>query len=311
MSEQHLEPESISAHLDGELTERERVAVDRHLASCEHCSTLYSSLAAVSGRLAALPAPRMNADEHRELRRAVINARPARATWWGSSLRWALAGGFVLVAVAAAGFGFLRSGGPADRESPARTEAAAPADSGPDFNFTSGEQVDRVVGSLPEVAAGLGRYRPEDAVRAGDGGESSLRFDDHAAPGAASAESAPAQSAENDAADQAAGAAPEPRTLARTDEAGSETAFSNQAADACLARVAASQTTPMVPLLARRSTFLGTPAWLLVFAWSPDPAPAQPLDRWQTWVVTPEDCRLYGGDELASRALHRSFSGAD
>lgn len=303
MSEQHVELEAMSAHLDGELDQRERTTVDAHLTTCPQCAAAYSRLVALSGRLTALPAPEMTVDEHRELRQAVIRARPAKASAWGVSLRWALAGGFVLVAVAAVGFASLRNGSPGDRESPARTEAAAPAE--PSFNFSSGREVDRVVASLPEVAAGVNRYRPEDALGGGGGGTGgAFRAEDSATAG--SDESATPETlsapAEADAADRPA--------AGQSEQQPAPPAFSNRAADACLERVAATQTTPMVALLAREATYRGTPAWLLVFAWSPDPNTAEPLDRWQTWLVTPEDCRDFSGDELASRALYRSFSGA-
>ncbi|MEX0791446.1 MAG: hypothetical protein WD178_11795, partial [Actinomycetota bacterium] len=84
--------------------------------------------------------------------------------------------------------------------------------------------------------------------------------------------------------------------------------FTEAAGTACLARVGATQTYPMVPLLAREASFQGRAAWLLVYAWSPDDSGRAALDQWQSWLVDPADCIVFSGPELASRALYRSFS---
>lgn len=301
MMNSHLEPESISAYLDGELDERARREAEGHLSGCVECSTLRARLAGVSGRVAALPATTLTADEHRALRQAVIRARPATTSRWTfANLRWTLAGSFVLVLVAAAGLGFLRADSP-DRGGDALTESAAPeADqAGPNFDFASPEEVRSTVASLPEVTAGLKRYGAEDSTAAGRAGDGGARED--SAGAALEQFSVPAPN--NVVAPTGApGERQEP--LARTD---GPFEFTDEAGGACLARVSATQPYPMVPLIAHQATYRGREAWLLVFAWNPD-AGAENLDRWQSWLIDPRDCRALEGQALASSALQRSFS---
>lgn len=304
MKNSHLEPESISAYLDGELDERARLEAEGHLSGCVECSTLRARLAGVSGRVAALPATTLTADEHRALRQAVIRARPATSSRWAfANLRWTLAGSFVLVLVAAVGLGFLRAGSP-DRASDALTESAAPeADqAGPNFDFASPEEVRRTVASLPEVTAGLKRYGADDsagaAATAGSGYAGAQ--EDGGAP-----EQFSAPAPNNVVAPTGTpGERQESRALARTD---GPFEFTDEAGGACLARVAATQPYPMVPLVAHQASYQGREAWLLVFAWNPD-AGAENLDRWQSWLIDPRDCRALEGEALASSTLQRSFS---
>lgn len=313
MTNDHLEPESISAFLDGELDAGTRSAVERHLQGCPECSATRSRLAAVSGQVASLPQVWLTADEHRDLRQAVLASRRARRVPWSARyLQWAAAGGLVLVALVAISLGFLRgtdSGG--DAASEALTEAAAPT--GPAFDFSSGAEVDRTVASLPEVAAGLNRYRPEDAPArrsvtsgAGSGRGSAGAASDDTTLQAPAAQPRPA--AEEDSANSGA---PAPQAQAPELFAGADQApgFSNEAADACLQRVASTQTYPMVGLLAREATFQGAPVWLLVFAYSSDPEVGEPMDRWQTWIVPPAECRDLSGESLEDAALYRSLNG--
>ena len=318
MSQDHLELESLSAYLDGELDHRERIRAEQHLQTCAECSAIRDRLTSAAGHVAALPAVRMTADEHRELRQTLLSAGAGRSgAGRRRNLQWVFAGGLVVVAVTALSLGFLR---PGSGGSDTMTEAFAPATEGAAFNFSSGAEVDQRVASLPEVAAGVNRYRAEDApeesvgsVLARESEESAensmsgaLREPDPSAPVPDRAGAAATGGAGGD---QDSGP-PLPRHDAPVPgPAPGTAAFTNEAADACLSRVAATQNYPMVPLLAREATFQGTPAWLLVFVWSPDPELGETLDRWQAWLVSPEDCRNLNGPELERRALYRSFSG--
>lgn len=309
----HLPPESLSAYLDGELDERERAAADQHLGSCAGCAATLSKLSAAMGSVASLKPVTMTVDEHRSLRQALLNSRPSKSGFRLGFPQWALAGGLVLVAVTVLAVSFLRPGGDSGQQQ-ALTEAAAPAvGGGPVFNFTTGEEVDRTVAALPQVTEGLNRYRAGDAETTRDeDGDPATAADSFA--GSTTGESggpAPLARPESDAANPApeseqdnsavppAGSATERAVTGRfTDDAGAD----------CLARVAGTQTYPMVPLLAREASFQGRAAWLLVYAWSPEDSGRAALDQWQSWLVDPTDCRLFSGDELARRALYRSFS---
>lgn len=314
---EHLAPESLSAYLDGELDSREKAKADQHLSSCPDCAETLSKLSAAMGSIASLGPVTTTADEHRTIRKAVLDGRPARS---GLRLRfpqWALAGGLVLIAVTALAVSFLGPGG-SDRQE-ALTEAAAPAVGGPVFNFSTGEDVDRTVAGLPEVAAGLNRYRAGAGGARDEDGDPATAAESYAGEttqdsgGAAPlARSAPApvdpapESGQGNAAGDGSGSG--------GDGSGSATSrastrrFTDEAAEECLARVAGTQNYPMVPLVAREASFQGRAAWLLVYAWSPEDSGGAALDQWQSWLVDPTDCRVFSGSRLAVRALYRSFS---
>lgn len=317
---QHLELESLSAYLDGELDPAARGRVEQHLAGCSGCSAEHHRLAAAAGAVAGLPAIQVTEDEHRAIRRAILDSAPPRragrvtgATGW---LQWSLAGGLVLVAVTALGLGFVRFGQDG-RDTEALTEAAAPvpdaaADGSTGLVFASGSEVDRAVGGLPEVIAGLRIHGSEDPpammfealprTDAAPEGEAGTTSDPHPdtqwGGGVGGGVGGDGGGGESSVLRESAG-----------DLAGEEQdPFSAPAGTACLDRVAATQPDRMVPLVARPASFQGRDAWLLVFAWSPDPN--SPLDRWQAWIVDPQDCRSLTGPALESSALYRSSSPA-
>lgn len=311
----HLEPESLSAYLDGELKGRELSELEEHLGTCAECSAVRSRMAAAMGSVAALGPVTVTADEHRTIRQTILASRPASSASRRFAFpQWAVAGGLVLVAFTALAFSFLRPEG-RDTSGDALTEAAAPASGAARFDFESGDQVDRTVAALPEVAAGMNRFRAGDADRQAADSKQDFAGPGHS-PGAAGSSRALARTDE-ESANTAAEAAPPDAGVpggAADGSAGAQNSapslFTNQAADECLGRVSGTQSYPMVPLLAREASFEGRPAWLLVFAWSPDASGDEPLDRWQSWVIDPIDCRDFTGRQLADKALYRSSSPA-
>ncbi len=330
----HLEPESLSAYLDGELDGNERTAVEQHLSSCADCSAVRARLASAMGSVAALGPVTMTADEHRLLRQTILNSRPAALGARRFSFpQFALAGGLVIVAFTALAFSFLRPGERGTSQD-ALSEAAAPSLSAPAFKFESGEEVDRTVAALPEVTAGIKQYRAGDAPRRDTDSEKVEVFTGPGSAAGGASPGAPAPMArsegQNDSAGNAAPEAPAPVAGAPVPTEGGSTAqgsgstdeqtattqdsastmFSPRAADECLGKVVSTQSHPMIPLVAREASFEGRPAWLLVFAWSPDASGNEPLDQWQTWLVDPVDCRDFSGPELAAKALYRSYSPA-
>lgn len=318
----HLQPESLSAYLDGELDGRERSEVEEHLGACADCSAVRTRLAATMGSVAGLGPVTVSADEHRTLRQTILSSRPAASTSRRFGFpQWALAGGLVLVAFTALAFSLFRPEGRGASDE-ALTEAAAPASGGAGFNFESGDQVDRTVAALPEVTAGMNRYRAGDTDRR-DAEEKRVKVftGPGESPGSTSPGAPQAMARSETAADSAGNAVPgvpapaaeSPGTAGEGSASSQNSApslFTNQAADECLGRVSGTQSYPMVPLLAREASFEGRPAWLLVFAWSPDASGDEPLDRWQSWLVDPVDCRDFTGAELAAKALYRSYSPA-
>lgn len=306
----HLEPEWLSAYLDGELDGNEKAAVELHLGSCADCSAVRARLASAMVSVAALGPVTMTADEHRVLRQTILNSRPAASGARRFSFpQFALAGGLVVVAFTALAFSFLRPGERGASQD-ALSEAAAPSSSVPGFKFESGEEVDRTVAALPEVTAGVRQYRAGDASRRDTDRE---RVEVFTGPGNAAPEApGPAAGAPvpTVGGSTAAGGSGSTDKETATAQDSASTLFSPQAADECLGKVVGTQSYPMIPLVAREASFEGRPAWLLVFAWSPDASGDEPLDQWQSWVVDPVDCRDFSGAELAARAVYRSYSPA-
>jgi hypothetical protein len=300
---EHLETESLSAYLDGELDDRELSGVEEHLRSCSVCSAAREALASAAKAVAALGPVQMTVDEHRALRQAVLKSRPSPAARRFGLPQWALAGSLVLVAVTALAFAFLRPGGQSSEDN-ASTQAEAPTgvSGSPNFAFSSGDDVDRTVAALPEVTGVFPRTAGEDSLAADT--------DAGARNSAESAPEAPPSKAVVPSPGSAAGsAAPGPQIMARTD--GQTGPFNSDAADECLARVAATQDYPMQVLFAGEASFEGRPAWLLVYSWGPNMTEPGAAKQWQSWIVDPEDCANLSGDELEDRALYRSFSPTD
>ena len=306
----HLQPESLSAYLDGELEGRERSTVEQHLASCAECSALRSRLGAAMGSVGSLGPVAMTADEHRVLRQTLLKSRAARSRMGRFGFRqWALAGGLVMVTVTALAFSFLRDGGPVGGNNEALTQAGAPS-GGPRFIFDNPAEVDRTVAALPEVAGSNAAATPKSAAggasqsqRNADAGTNSTASDS----AAGTAEDAPPMEAMGPA-NEAPESADED---AVTQQPASGDPFSPEEGDECLSRVASTQSYPMVPLLAEEALYQGRPAWLLVYGWGPKVNAGEPADRWQSWLVEPDVCRNSSGAQLEERALYRSYSGAE
>jgi cell division septation protein DedD len=296
---EHLETESLSAYLDGELDDRELSRVEQHLQSCAVCSAARAGLASAAKAIASLGPVTTTVDEHRALRQTVLKSRPSPATRRFGFPQWALAGSMVLIAVSALALSFLRDGD-RSRENEALTEAGMPSDSSaPNFSFDEPADVDRTVESLPEVAGPMRSSAPRSLAR-DEGGDSS-------APSAAQAPANPDPG-------QTVYQPPPVKAMIPPPgegEGGIMAApgpFSPEAGDECMRRVAATQPYEMVPLRVEEASYQGRPAWLLVYGWGPNVDAGLPPDRWQTWLVDPDDCKNYSGAELEAKALYRSFS---
>jgi anti-sigma factor RsiW len=300
---EHLENESLSAYLDGELDGREQSRVEQHLQSCSVCSAAKAGLASAAKSVASLGPVSMTVDEHRALRQAVLRSRPAATARRFGFPQWALAGTMVLIAVSALALSFLRDGGPA-RQNEALTEAGLPSDSSaPIFSFDEPADVDRTVEALPEIAGPKrSSAQPEQAARDQDA--------DSSAAGAAAPAPANQGTAQN------FSQPPPLKAIVPPEEADGEGGimaapgpFNPVAGDECMRRVAATQTYEMVPVRVEEASYQGQPAWLLVYGWGPNVDAGLPADRWQTWLVDPDDCINYTGAELEAKALYRSFTG--
>lgn len=254
----HVEPEAISAYLDGEVGEAERARIEGHLAGCDRCGELRASLQGAALAVAALPQPVPTPDEARAIRLAVLGegtsaALPARRAW--PPRIWALAGGVALLGAGIVGYAFLRS---APREAGVTGAARPQMEAGPPMDFASDEQLRDAVAARSEVKEALARYRVADVGE--QQGEQIRRL----AGSSASAE-APAQ-------------APAARSI------------TGAGAEECIRAVLRTQPYPMMPLVAEPATYRESEVWLLVFAWTTSSQEDARLDRVQVWLVTRTDC---------------------
>lgn len=306
----HPKIEALSALVDGELSGTSRARAERHLASCSLCAARHDSLASAAAQVRLLEPVAMTPGEHLSLQQALAaSATTGSASRRTPAPRWALAAGFVLVAVAAAGLVIIRKD--ASPTASMNRAGRTPAPQETTFDFRSGRQVEATVAALPQVRDGLRRYTAGDA-RAAPPGTAALPAAEPAAPGLAggSAQAAPPKALPESMpspppAPGAADTATAPETGAGMQRQGA-TGFSAGAGAQCLQGVAATQSDPLVPLLARPARYMGRPAWLLVFAWKPAGSTSPTLDRAQIWMVPPGDCARFAGADLVGRALYRS-----
>jgi hypothetical protein len=306
----HLDATTISAYLDEELQAAERLRVEEHLAGCARCSSQRRSLQATAAAVGQLPREEMTADEHRALRQAILGApSPSAGRWSLLPLQrwWALAGGLGLVLIAVVGFVALR---PPSHQ--ALDQAAAPESAPQLLDFTSGDEVEAAVASLPEVSGrtsggSAGRDGGDGSRVSGGGGDAGGAAERGAPPPAA-----PLTAQGSSSADEGAGtggaAGGEAYAEGRLDAAGSTFSPTNGAV--CLDKVREAGPARLEPLAAKEARFRGRPAWLLVFASGPEAPPndgqGPPRDRLEVWLLAPEDCRGYSGAGLLDRALYHS-----
>ena len=93
--------ERISAWLDGEIGEPEKVEVERHLESCAECRELVANLRALSADAASEPVPPVPEDLPSRIRRRIGNieaAQPGRS-WFFRALPWSTAASLAAAAV--------------------------------------------------------------------------------------------------------------------------------------------------------------------------------------------------------------------
>jgi anti-sigma factor RsiW len=308
MNSRHLETETISAYLDGEVTSRERAQVEQHLASCPSCGAISQRMKTASRSVAALGPVEMTADEHRALRQTLLGAGRGRAAsrWSFGRLQWSLAGAFAVLAVAVVGFAFMRSIPTDDGGQQSVTEAMAPADeSGSQITIDSDDQIPGKVLALPEVKDSISRAGAAGrSVKAAPEAPAALPRTDAASDSSAAQSNESAETFANGRDGGGAGAAGGSGAYAGATTGGEGDSFSEGAGDRCSAALDASQPDPLEPIAAREISYQGKPAWLVVYA-----APAgsgNGIEEIRAFVVDPGDCANLSGKALESAILSRS-----
>ncbi len=91
----HIDEGRLHAYLDGELSERERTAIEEHLSICDDCQAAYEAAAALSQRASALTSElepgSLNVPSWREIEERAVARRGEvrRRSWIRPSMAWA------------------------------------------------------------------------------------------------------------------------------------------------------------------------------------------------------------------------------
>lgn len=295
---QHPSNESISAYLD-QAPGSNRLEIEAHLAACNECSQSKLRLETISASMRRLGDVSLTPQEHRRLRVALLEGSSKRAGWF-SSYR-ILAGGLAACLIGVAGFLAL-----AQQRRNAPTSASGPRFQAASFDFSSDQDIRRVVESQPEVKSAAGKYRASDA--AGSPAKAVQAPQIGSAPSGDGSSSGRTATQQDQAAPQAESAARDNASSPSLSSAAPEALFTAPAGRECLTKVRQTQPYPLVPLLAHQAAYQGRPAWLLAYAWTPSRDQGAKLDKIQVWLIGPQDCATRSGDDLINRALHYSSS---
>lgn len=314
MNSPHPEIETISAYIDGEVSNRERAQVEQHLASCASCGAISKRMRTASVNVAALGPVQMTVDEHRALRQALLGATGAGASsrWRLDRLQWSLAGAFAVLAVAVVGFSFMRSIPTDDGGQESLTEAMAPADeSAAPITIDSDDQIPGKVLALAEV---------KDSVSVAKGGSRSAEAAPEAPAAVAQPDAARDSSAQsNEGAETfsargggnggdggGAGAAGGSAYAGATTGGGDagEALLTEDAGVRCSAALAATQTDPLEPIAVREISYKGRPAWLVVYGVRERSGNA--IEELRAFVVELDACATLPAEALGSAVLSRS-----
>ena len=143
----------LSDYLDGELSDAERGALERHLDACPGCAAALAELARIVERARTLPARRPTTDLWRGIAARIAEPTPAahpgvggRARRWTFSLPQLAAAGLAIAVASGGGVGLWLAGSTA----PASAHLAGPAQP--------------VVSAPVELTAGLGDAKYDAAV---------------------------------------------------------------------------------------------------------------------------------------------------
>jgi hypothetical protein len=145
----HPDPQVLAEYREGLISGRRGTRITAHLAACDHCAVLSDQLAEISVLLASAPVPTMPDSVARRLDAALAaeaakghdaeragaeasgdrpaHRRPGRRGGWRLVTVRVLAPAAAVVALAAAGFGLSRIGGPANSSAASSAAGSAPA----------------------------------------------------------------------------------------------------------------------------------------------------------------------------------------
>lgn len=260
----HIKTETLSAHLDQETTEEERLSIPAHLRQCPACAEQLANLTRAKQAMSSLEQIALTADEQRTLRTIVLDRsrikasrapRPRRAL----AAFWAVASG---VAVVAGMIVFANVGTRNNKE----ISGIGGTDTAAILQFESPEQVRTMVEGWAEVGQGIKQYRVSDV--------------------GAHQEEAIKALAPNTSSDPAPRGTQDPEVV----QVPLDADYPQGSDQRCLRSVLQLQRHPTMPLVVRQATFKTAPAWLLVYVWTPNLNDDAPLDRLQYWLVNPSDC---------------------
>jgi putative zinc finger protein len=291
----HETIEALSAYVDDEVSAGERTRIEAHLASCTDCASRKVLLERASASVRTLPPIAPTAAESLRIRRGVLG-RTRRQSPFPGRLRPAWAGAGALALVAAG----VVAGGSMLRHRPSHDTTTAGAGSSASQNapvFDSPADVLSFVSTdsgVKRAYESISSSAPSGAGRTGEAttpeGPAVPPAPDAARYGTDSAKSAPAPAA------PMPGSAPRELAKAASPPIGGEArstppgAAAERSVGDCQAERRRDQAGNVRPVLTRAATYMGKPAWLLVYA-PPPPSPGA-KERLVVYLVGRADCGL-------------------
>jgi negative regulator of sigma E activity len=259
----HLSAEVISALIDNELGNDQLHQARAHLSTCLECSARLDSVRSVVTMVGGLPAVEPSPYESAEIRKAVAE-NSIRAPWFNRVPRLAWAAAALMIIIA--GVAFVRFSSEHHNSAIQATSLSArpgAASSGTEVVIVSADDAKSLVTRRPEYSDSTGKYKVKDVASAQTRALGAL------APQAHVGDESKAESS-----------------------AGSSGNLHNATAQltqveisACLQSVLNTQPYPMVPIIALAAQYQSTPAYLLVYAWTPSRESDAVLDQIQIWIV--------------------------
>lgn len=165
MQQQHLDPETLSGYIDGELSSDELAMVEAHLASCSQCRRELAELRAVSALIRDLPTYR----PHKNARVQRPSGKADRTTASGFRYVGPLAIAAIVILAAVAGLAVIDEFGDTDPDEGDQIEFSQAEQDGTDADRSSSQSVADAPAAAPadDEAAMTTLQEAQDAPESG------------------------------------------------------------------------------------------------------------------------------------------------
>lgn len=264
----HEDPEALSAYVDGALDAGELVRVEEHLASCEECRNIQARLKAASSAVGSLGMTRLEHEESRKLREAVLQASAKPAPWFTPARLAGALGAAAIIGAGIIGLNVMTRTANVPRaldESAGQTSERAGPAAVLEQSFNSPEEVRDFASADPDVLRGATRFSVSEVSKVQ---EEELRLTTKAGEEAQSAIGSSEGSS------------------------GADVVVSPTPLWECHRKVLQEKPYPTVPVAAKPAVYKGEKAWMLVYAFSWSDEESAALDWIRLHLVRRTDCFL-------------------